>query len=102
LHGENGQIQDIADYIKSQVGTDSKMRAWRAADKELVIDVLTDRANGMYEIRFTILLTLAYPCNLGLDGCSVSSPTSGTASEGGYGVLWMTYRIRSMRHMRAH
>jgi hypothetical protein len=47
LHGENGQIQDIAEYIKFQVKTDSKIRAWRAADKELVIDVLTKRANGM-------------------------------------------------------
>ena len=47
LHGEDGQVQDIAEYIKFQVTTDSKMRAWRVADKELVIDVLTKRANGM-------------------------------------------------------
>jgi len=47
LHGENGQIQDIAEYIKFKVRTDSKIRAWRVADKELVIDVLTKRANGM-------------------------------------------------------
>ena len=47
LHSENGQIQDIAEYIKSQVRTDFKMRAWRAADKDLVVDVLTKRANGM-------------------------------------------------------
>ena len=53
LHAENGQIQDIAEYIKSQVRTDSKIRAWRAVDKELVTDVLTKRANGMYEINPT-------------------------------------------------
>ena len=47
LHGENGQIQDIAEYIAFQVRTDVKMRVWRTADKELVIDVLTERANGM-------------------------------------------------------
>ncbi len=47
LHGENGQIQDIAEYIKFRVKTDPKIRAWRAADKELVIDILTKRANGM-------------------------------------------------------
>jgi hypothetical protein len=47
LHAENGQIQDIAEYIKFQVRTDSKMRAWRTADKELVIDVLTKRADAM-------------------------------------------------------
>src|ERR1700733_5493719 len=48
------------------------------------------------------LIALAYTCSLGSDGSSVSSPPSATASERGYGVLWMTYRIRSMRHMRAH
>jgi hypothetical protein len=47
LHGKNGQIQDIAEYIKFQVRTDFKMRAWRTADQELVIDILTERANGM-------------------------------------------------------
>ena len=47
LHDENGQIQDMAEYIKFQVRTDFKMRTWRTADKELVIDVLTKRANGM-------------------------------------------------------
>jgi hypothetical protein len=47
LHGEDGQVQDIAEYIKFKVTTDSKMRAWRVADKELVINVLTKRANGM-------------------------------------------------------
>jgi hypothetical protein len=47
LHGENGQIEDITEYIKFQVRTDYKIRATRAADKELVIDMLTKRANGM-------------------------------------------------------
>ena len=47
LHGENGQIRDIAEYIKFQIRTDFKMRKWRTADKDLVIDVLTKRANGM-------------------------------------------------------
>jgi hypothetical protein len=47
LHGECGQIQDIVEYIKFKVRTDPKMRAWRVADKELVIDVLTSKADGM-------------------------------------------------------
>ena len=47
LHGENGQIQDIAEYIKFKVRTDFKMQAWRTADQELVIEILTERANGM-------------------------------------------------------
>jgi hypothetical protein len=51
LHSEGGQIQDIAEYIKSVVYTDPMMRRWKAADKELVIDVLTKKANGMYVIK---------------------------------------------------
>jgi hypothetical protein len=42
-----GKFQDIAEYIKFKSGRTRKMRAWRAADKELVIDELTKRANGM-------------------------------------------------------
>src|SRR5216684_8448100 len=49
-----------------------------------------------------LLTALAYTYNIGSDGCSVSSPTSATASERVYGVLWTIYRIHSMRHMRAH
>jgi len=47
LHGENGQVQDIKDYIKFVVGTDRNMKKWRKEDKELVIEVLTGKANGM-------------------------------------------------------
>lgn len=47
LHDENGQTKDIEDYIKSVVNQNSKMRRWKAEDKQLVIDVLSKRANGM-------------------------------------------------------
>jgi hypothetical protein len=47
LHDEPGQIQDIINYIRSVVGTDWKMEKWRTEDKELVIDVLTKKADGM-------------------------------------------------------
>jgi hypothetical protein len=47
LHGEHGQIQDITEYVRFVVNTDPKMRIWRKADKELVIDVLPMRADGM-------------------------------------------------------
>ena len=47
LHDENGQAQDITEYIKFVVNSDSKIRAWRRADKELAIDVLTKKADGM-------------------------------------------------------
>jgi hypothetical protein len=47
LHDESGQKEDIASYIKSVVHTDPKMQAWRAGDKELVINVLTHKVDGM-------------------------------------------------------
>jgi hypothetical protein len=47
LHGESGQVQDIAEYVKSVVHTDREMRRWKATDKQLVIDVLIKKADGM-------------------------------------------------------
>jgi hypothetical protein len=47
LHEQHGQLQDIANYIKFFVNTDAKMKKWKAADKELVIKVLTEKADGM-------------------------------------------------------
>jgi hypothetical protein len=47
LHGENGQTRDIAEYIRFVVSTDPKMRKWRQTEKEHVIKVLTEKADGM-------------------------------------------------------
>jgi NACHT domain len=47
LHDERGQIEDIERYIRSVVNTGRKMRRWKPEHKELVIDVLTERAEGM-------------------------------------------------------
>jgi hypothetical protein len=47
LHEESGQNEDIATYVRFVVESDRKMRKWRAEDKELVIDVLLRKADGM-------------------------------------------------------
>ena len=47
LHEEVGQRKDIDSYVRSFVQRDRAMRRWRAEDKELVISVLSERANGM-------------------------------------------------------
>jgi hypothetical protein len=47
LHDEAGQKLDILDYISSAVQSDRKMRKWRAEDRQLVIDTLSRRADGM-------------------------------------------------------
>ena len=47
LHGETGQVQDIAEYIRSVICTGVEMQRWKDTDKQLVIDVLTKKADGM-------------------------------------------------------
>jgi hypothetical protein len=49
LHDQSGQKQDIVDYVKSIVFSNSEpiMRRWRKEDKELVVEVLSERADGM-------------------------------------------------------
>ena len=47
LHEEIGQREDIKDYIRSFIQSDRAMRGWRTEDKELVINVLSEQANGM-------------------------------------------------------
>ena len=47
LHDESGQKTGILDYISSVVRTDRQMRKWRSEEKQLVIDILSAKANGM-------------------------------------------------------
>ena len=47
LHDQIGQKKDIVDYVKSVVYSDKNMRRWREEDKNVVIDVLSNRADGM-------------------------------------------------------
>jgi len=47
LHDENGQKEDIMDYIKSVVHSDRNMCRWREEDQNLVIDTLSQNVNGM-------------------------------------------------------
>ena len=47
LHDESGQKEDINEYIKYVVHLDRRMRKWKEEDKQLVIDTLSGRADGM-------------------------------------------------------
>ena len=49
IHDESGQKKDIEDYVRSVVYADSDtaMRRWRDKDKELVIETLIERVDGM-------------------------------------------------------
>jgi hypothetical protein len=47
LHGENGQKADIINYIKWFINSDPKARRWRKEDKELVVERVSEGADGM-------------------------------------------------------
>ena len=50
LHDESGQKEDIIDYVKSVVYSDSDetmMKRWREEDKKMVVETLSEKADGM-------------------------------------------------------
>ena len=47
LETESGQKKDMDAYIKSIVHADKNMKIWKPKHKQLVIDVLTEKADGM-------------------------------------------------------
>jgi hypothetical protein len=47
LHNQTGQKEDIMDYVSSVVHSDKKMRRWREEDRKLVIETISERADGM-------------------------------------------------------
>ncbi|KAF8263232.1 hypothetical protein EI94DRAFT_1741468 [Lactarius quietus] len=68
LHDESGQKTDIADYVRTVVNLSPSMamRRWRDDDKNLVIETLIERADGMFRWVFCQLETLRHclPPNL--------------------------------------
>jgi hypothetical protein len=47
LHDEIGQKEDIIKFIKFVVLSDRNMRRWKEEDKQLVVDTLSNGADGM-------------------------------------------------------
>ena len=49
LHDQSGQKEDIVNYVKSVVYSESEtmMKRWRAEDKEMVVKSLSEQADGM-------------------------------------------------------
>ena len=47
LHDESGQQKDISDYVNKTVYSNRKMRRWRDKDRKLVVEVLSEKADGM-------------------------------------------------------
>ena len=47
LHDDEGQKEDIREYIKYVVQSDQNMARWRPEDRLLVVNTLSERAGGM-------------------------------------------------------
>jgi len=47
LHSQSGQKKDIVNYVSSVISSDIKMRRWREEDRKLVIETISERADGM-------------------------------------------------------
>jgi hypothetical protein len=47
LHDESGQKKDISDYVSNAVYADKKMQRWRSDEKELVVEELSKKVDGM-------------------------------------------------------
>ena len=47
LHDEIGHMKDISDYVRDFVSSDRMMRRWRSDQKELVVEALSKKADGM-------------------------------------------------------
>jgi hypothetical protein len=73
LHDQSGQKEDITDYIRSVVYSNSEaiIRRWKTEDKDHVIEVLSERADGMYVDPLTVVIVVEI-VKTGSDGYSVS------------------------------
>jgi hypothetical protein len=60
LHDQSGQKNDIADYVRTVVYSNSEpiMRRWKTEDKDLVIEMLSERVDGMYVDHFTFVISV--------------------------------------------
>ena len=47
LHDQTGQKKDIVEYVRSVVRSDARIGKWRDDDQNLVIETLSDKADGM-------------------------------------------------------
>ncbi|KAH9061899.1 hypothetical protein EDB87DRAFT_385085 [Lactarius vividus] len=47
LHDESGQTRDIKNYVTDVVHSDRRMKKWRDEEKDMVIEKLAEKADGM-------------------------------------------------------
>jgi hypothetical protein len=73
LHDEEGQREDIREYIKYVVHSDQNMARWKPEDRYLVVSTLSERAGGM-SAPFSAPCPIAHIIyRLGSSGCPTNS-----------------------------
>ena len=73
LHDEVGQREDIREYIKYVVDSDQNMGRWRPEDRCLVVNTLSEQAEGMLAPLFCALSSCSHYYHVGSGGCPASS-----------------------------
>jgi hypothetical protein len=83
LHDQSGQKQDIADYVRSIVYSNSEpiIRRWKKEDKDLVIEVLSERADGMYVNRFMVVIVIEIVAQVPMDILSTGDSSAMSSIE---------------------
>jgi len=83
LHDQTGQKKDIADYVRSFVFSNLEpiIRRWKKEDKDLVIETLSERADGMYVNNFTLLILVQVVKQVPLGVLSIGNFTTLSSIE---------------------
>ena len=99
LHDQTGQKNDIADYVRSVVYSNLEpiIRRWKKEDKDLVIETLSERADGMYVNNFHAI-DICLSCQTGSVGCTVNWKFYGTVFHRASGAFLTNYRNLWTRH----
>jgi hypothetical protein len=60
LHEDTGQKSVIANYVSAVMSSDVRMRKWQPEDKKLIVEELSERADGMFQWVFCQLEMLRH------------------------------------------
>jgi hypothetical protein len=76
FHDRTGEKEDIADYVRTVVysNSDTNMRRWKQEDKELVVKTLAERADSMYVNYFTRVILVQIIKQVSVGVLSAGSP----------------------------
>jgi ankyrin repeat protein len=73
LHDQDGQKEDISEYVRSVIYSDEEqeMKRWRPEIKELAFKTLSAKADGMYEYPFIFMTFIQTVCRFRWVACQL-------------------------------